>query len=58
MGGVPERNRSGASVKLVRTLSREDFGARACRISGSGTIGSRWHAAGTAMIPGVPGRAS
>ena len=36
--GLPRPDRSGASVQLVRRLSREDFGARACRISRGGAV--------------------
>jgi hypothetical protein len=39
--GVPQRDRSGAAVALVRHLSRADFGSRACRLSPSGTIRPR-----------------
>jgi hypothetical protein len=36
--GVPHPDRSGASIRLVRSLSRADFGARACRVSRAGAI--------------------
>ena len=36
--GQPEPDPSGAAIGMVRTLSREDFGARAPRISPQGTI--------------------
>jgi hypothetical protein len=36
--GLPLRDPSRASVKLVRQLSKEDFGGRACRISATGRI--------------------
>lgn len=36
--GVPRRDPSGASVALVRRLSRADFGRRACRISRDGSL--------------------
>ena len=36
--GTPRPDRSGASVKLVRRLSRADFGRRACRIGRFGRI--------------------
>ena len=39
--GVPRRDRSGASIRLVRQLSRQDFGRRACRISRTGMIKAR-----------------
>jgi hypothetical protein len=39
--GLPRRDPSRASVALVRRLSREDFGARACRISKTGRIQPR-----------------
>ena len=39
--GVPRRDRSGASVGLVRSLSRSDFGRSACRISRGGAIAAR-----------------
>lgn len=39
--GVPRRDRSGASLRLVRHLSRADFGRRACRVSRDGAIRPR-----------------
>jgi poly-gamma-glutamate capsule biosynthesis protein CapA/YwtB (metallophosphatase superfamily) len=39
--GIPRRDPSRASVGLVRRLSKEDFGARACRISATGRIAPR-----------------
>ena len=36
--GVPRRDSSGASISLVRRLSRADFGRRACRLSRSGSL--------------------
>jgi hypothetical protein len=36
--GIPRRDRSRASVKLVRRLSKADFGRRACRIGQAGRI--------------------
>jgi hypothetical protein len=36
--GVPKLDRKGASIRLVRQLSRADFGARACRIDKTGAI--------------------
>ena len=36
--GLPRPDRSGASIGLVRRLSRQDFGRRACRISRHGII--------------------
>jgi hypothetical protein len=39
--GVPRRDWSRASVRLVRRLSRQDFGRRACRIARGGAIRSR-----------------
>jgi hypothetical protein len=36
--GVPRRDGSRASIKLVRRLSRSDFGGRACRIGRLGRI--------------------
>ena len=36
--GLPRPDRSGASVRLVRRLSRQDFGRRACRIGRRGVI--------------------
>ena len=39
--GVPRRDRSRASVRLVRRLSRADFGRRACRVGRGGTIRPR-----------------
>jgi hypothetical protein len=36
--GVPRPDPGGASIQLVRRLSRQDFGARACRVSGSGRV--------------------
>jgi hypothetical protein len=38
--GMPRRDASGASVRLVRRLSRQDFGARACPIGRGGRIGA------------------
>jgi poly-gamma-glutamate capsule biosynthesis protein CapA/YwtB (metallophosphatase superfamily) len=39
--GIPRRDPSRASVKLVRSLSKSDFGKRACPISKSGVIKPR-----------------
>ena len=39
--GVPRRDGSRASVKLVRRLSSQDFGRRGCRISSKGQIRPR-----------------
>jgi hypothetical protein len=39
--GIPRRDGSRASVKLVRRLSRQDFGRRACPISKTGRIKAR-----------------
>jgi poly-gamma-glutamate capsule biosynthesis protein CapA/YwtB (metallophosphatase superfamily) len=39
--GVPRRDRSRASTRLVRRLSRQDFGRRACRISRRGVVRPR-----------------
>lgn len=39
--GVPRRDRSRASVRLVRRLSRQDFGRRACRITRRGAVHPR-----------------
>jgi hypothetical protein len=39
--GVPRRDPSGASIKLVRHLSRADFGRRACRMSHRGIVRPR-----------------
>ena len=39
--GVPHRDRSRASVKHVRRLSKQDFGRRACPMSSTGRIKSR-----------------
>jgi hypothetical protein len=36
--GVPRPDPSGASIRLVRSLSRSDFGARGCRVSRAGVI--------------------
>jgi hypothetical protein len=36
--GVPHRDPSRASVRLVRHLSRSDFGSRACRLSHRGAV--------------------
>ena len=36
--GLPRPDRSGASIGLVRSLSRQDFGGRACRIRRNGMI--------------------
>jgi hypothetical protein len=36
--GVPKRDSSRASIRLVRRLSRQDFGRRACRITPSGQV--------------------
>jgi hypothetical protein len=36
--GVPRRDRSGASTRLVRRLSRDDFGHAACRVDAAGAI--------------------
>jgi hypothetical protein len=35
---VPRPDPRGAGIQLVRRLSREDFGARACRVSRSGGV--------------------
>jgi hypothetical protein len=39
--GLPRRDPSRESIKLVRRLSRQDFGARACHISSTGRIRPR-----------------
>jgi poly-gamma-glutamate capsule biosynthesis protein CapA/YwtB (metallophosphatase superfamily) len=39
--GIPRRDRSRAGVKLVRRLSKADFGRRACRIGQAGRITRR-----------------
>ncbi|MEA2478826.1 MAG: hypothetical protein QOJ07_748 [Thermoleophilaceae bacterium] len=39
--GLPRRDGSGASIRLVRSLSKSDFGRRACPISHTGTIKPR-----------------
>jgi hypothetical protein len=39
--GLPRRDPSRASVKLVRKLSRQDFGRRGCPISATGQIAPR-----------------
>ena len=39
--GIPRGDRTRASVKLVRRLSRQDFGKGACRMSGTGRIAPR-----------------
>jgi hypothetical protein len=39
--GIPRRDGSRASVKLVRRLSKQDFGRGACRISTTGAIKPR-----------------
>jgi hypothetical protein len=39
--GLPRRDPSRASVDLVRRLSKDDFGRRACRISSTGRIRPR-----------------
>ena len=39
--GVPQRRGGGRSVRLVRRLSRQDFGRRACRISRRGAVRPR-----------------
>ena len=36
--GIPRPDRSGAAFLSVRTLSRQDFGARAMRVSKAGAI--------------------
>jgi poly-gamma-glutamate capsule biosynthesis protein CapA/YwtB (metallophosphatase superfamily) len=36
--GIPRPDRSGAAFRIVRTLSRQDFGARAMRVSNAGAI--------------------
>jgi poly-gamma-glutamate capsule biosynthesis protein CapA/YwtB (metallophosphatase superfamily) len=36
--GMPRHDPSRASIKLVRRLSRQDFGARACRVGAQGRI--------------------
>jgi capsule synthesis protein PGA_cap len=36
--GLPRRDPGGASIRLVRRLSQEDFGRRACRIGRRGAI--------------------
>jgi hypothetical protein len=36
--GVPRRDPSGASIALVRRLSRADFGRRACRLTRGGVL--------------------
>jgi hypothetical protein len=36
--GVPRRDGSGASIRLVARLSREDFGRAACRVDARGAI--------------------
>ena len=37
--GIPRLDPIGESVRLVRRLSRQDFGRRACRVGGGGEIG-------------------
>ena len=39
--GVPKPDSSGAARRLVRTLSRSDFGARAVTVSPTGRLGAR-----------------
>jgi poly-gamma-glutamate capsule biosynthesis protein CapA/YwtB (metallophosphatase superfamily) len=39
--GLPRRDRGGASIRLVRGLSKQDFGGRACRVGRHGAIGLR-----------------
>ena len=39
--GIPRRDGSRASVKLVRRLSKQDFGRRACPMSSTGIIKAR-----------------
>lgn len=39
--GLPRRDGSRESVKLVRRLSQQDFGGRACRISATGAVKPR-----------------
>jgi poly-gamma-glutamate capsule biosynthesis protein CapA/YwtB (metallophosphatase superfamily) len=36
--GLPRRDRGGASIRLVRRLSRQDFGRRACRVGRRGRV--------------------
>jgi hypothetical protein len=36
--GVPRRDSTGDSIRLVRSLTRSDFGRRGCRISKSGDV--------------------
>ena len=36
--GQPEPDPSGAAIRMVRSLSRQDFGSGAARISASGVI--------------------
>lgn len=36
--GLPRRDRTGASIRLVRGLSKQDFGRRACRIGRRGAV--------------------
>jgi hypothetical protein len=38
--GLPRRDRTGASIRLLRRLSKQDFGRRACRIGRRGGITS------------------
>jgi Bacterial capsule synthesis protein PGA_cap len=37
--GLPRRDRTDASIRLVRRLSKQDFGRRACRLGRHGVIG-------------------
>jgi hypothetical protein len=39
--GVPRPDLSGAGIRLVRSLSRSDFGARACGLSAAGDLALR-----------------
>jgi hypothetical protein len=36
--GLPRRDRAGASIRLVRQLSHQDFGRRACRVGRRGVV--------------------
>jgi hypothetical protein len=36
--GLPRRDRGGASIRLVRRLSHQDFGRRACRLGRQGAV--------------------
>jgi hypothetical protein len=49
--GVPRRDRSRASIALVRHLSRADFGKHACRVSRTGVIRPARRSAPPAATP-------